>query len=301
MLLAKNHKNPGRAENDYCLHINNMPNRNLKAKRRPRRKTGKTYDIAGSKSATRGNGSALKDARDHLPLLGNQYEDRKMLYYEYQITLTGASGILDTHYFSANGIFDPDITGTGHQPIGFDQAMLFFEQYVVFRSTITVTFKNNAAGTGVRCGVFLNPDTSNPTISGVMENGYMKSAVVNGTESANSGPGFHNMKTVSLSCDSVAYFDSKSRKLHAMRDTFSGTSAANPSEQVYFGIFAFNMVSATTYELFFDVMISYDVRFWEPRKVAASLLHKALTLVLKPEEEEKESLVLVAKEDAKKV
>jgi hypothetical protein len=246
------------------------------------------YDIAGAVSATRGSADALTDAKGHLPLLGNQFENRKMLYYEYQQTLTGAAGILDTHYYSANGIFDPDITGTGHQPIGFDQAMLFYEQFVVFRSTCTVTFYSNTAGVGVRCGVFLNPDTSNPSIYGIMENGYMASDVVAGTTSANSGVGYHLIKKVSLSCDSVAFFDSKTRKLHAMRDSLSGTAAANPAEQVYFGIFTHNFVSATTYEVFFDVELSYDARFWEPRKVSSSLLRGALSVIRLNERDRKE-------------
>jgi len=247
----------------------------------------KQYSVSGHISATRGGGNAMQDARDHLPLLGNQFEERKMLYYEYQIPLTGTSGALDTHYFRANSVYDPDVTGTGHQPVGFDQAMLLFEQFVVFKATITVTFKSNAAGTGVRCGVFLNPDAVNPTIPVIMENGYMKSCVVSGTESANSGASYHNQKSVTLNCDSIAYFNSGSKKLHMMRDVFSGTAAADCTEQVYFGIFAFNMVSATTYEVYADAMISYDVRFWEPRKIAASIFHDALKQSVRLQEEKK--------------
>jgi len=250
-------------------------------------KNGRHYDIAFAKSATRGKGDALRDAAGHLPLLGSAFEDRKMLYYEYQIPLAGTAGVLDTHYFSANGVYDPDVTATGHQPVGFDQAMLFFEQYVVFRSTCTVTFFSNTAGTAIRCGVFLNPDATNPTLYQIMENGYMKSNVVAGTSSANSGAGFHILKKVTLNCDSVAYFNSAGRKQHMMRDTFQGTASANPTEQVYFGIFSFNMASAATYDVYCDVELSYDVRFWEPRKIAASILHQSLALTLEKQEEKK--------------
>jgi len=254
-----------------------MPNRksrkNPKNERRSKRKS-KAYDRAGAVSATRGGGDALRDARNKLPLLGNQFEDKKMLYYEYGINLAGVAGILDTHYISANAVYDPDITGTGHQPIGFDQAMLFYEQWVVFRSVITVTFlSNSVTSTLSRCGVFLNPDTVNPSIYQVMENGYMKSAVITGTGGTSAGA--HAIKKVSLSCDSVAYFNSKTRNDHFMRDVFSGTAAANCAEQVYFALFAFNAASATTYDIYCDVEISYDVRFWEPRKLSVSML-KAL-------------------------
>lgn len=198
-----------------------------------------------------------------------------MLYYDRGLELTGTAGVLQVYYYSANGVYDPDVTGTGHQPVGFDQAMLFYEQYVVMRSTITVTFFANTSS--ARVGVFLNPDTSNPTLGAIMENGYVKSQLIVATT------GRWTVTRITLHCDSIAYFNSRTKNLHMMRDNFTGTSAANPAEQVYFGIFTFNALNSSNTDVLFDVELSYDVRFWEPRKISQSLLHNALKQVMQEE------------------
>ncbi len=55
---------------------------------------------------------------------------------------TGATdGLLGTsRTFNLNGLYDPDLTGTGHQPRGFDQITALYQQYRVKRIDIKVTF-----------------------------------------------------------------------------------------------------------------------------------------------------------------
>lgn len=72
----------------------------------------------------------------------------KTLKYVDDITLT--VGVADTpakHFFSCNGLYDPDITGTGHQPMGFDVIMPLYDHYVVIGATISVTFTSKSATT----------------------------------------------------------------------------------------------------------------------------------------------------------
>lgn len=59
-----------------------------------------------------------------------------MNYYAV-IALTGAP--VKDYYFALNNIYDPDTTGTGHQPYGFDQWMSFYYRYTVFASSIRLT------------------------------------------------------------------------------------------------------------------------------------------------------------------
>ncbi len=230
-------------------------------------------------------GTAQRDFVSALPLLGHKFEIKKMLYYDSRFELTGAAGILQMHFFRANDLYDPDATGTGHQPIGFDQAMLFWEQFAVFSSKITVAFRSNNAD-GLRVGICLSPDQTVPPINELMENGYLVSDVVAGTNSV--GLGYHTWKTLSMSSDNVKYFQMRSKEDYFANPNFIGNAAGSPAELNYFGVFAFNNITTTTTDVLFDVQLSYDARFQEPRKIAPSLLHVATKEILSKSKERDE-------------
>lgn len=187
------------------------------------------------------------------------------LYYDFQQTLTGTAGVPASRVYTANGIFDPDITGTGHQVIGFDQMMVAYNHYTVIRSKITVTFLNNGDAP-VRCGVYLNPDSAALTDPvRIMENGLIKTV----TCDAKSIAAGERMHTVSIDCDAKRYFG-KGKYTELLEENYSGTSAANPPEQVYFTVFSLNPFDATNTLVAFDAVISYDVIYHEPRKLTSS-------------------------------
>ncbi len=222
----------------------------------------------------------MGDAKVALPLFGTEYENRKMLYYDYQLGLAGTAGILTTSYFRTNDLYDPWQSGVGHQPIGFDQVMLMWEQFAVFSSKISVTFVSDT-DVPVRVGVFLNPDTTTPTVNDLVENGYVVSKVISGVQTGSA----RNIATVNLSCDNLKYFQYRTRDEYFANPNFIGNVTTSPTEMAYFGIFAFSMGTATTFQVYYDVTLSYDARFQEPRKLAHSLLAKFLQLQMTDEKE----------------
>lgn len=65
--------------------------------------------------------------------------DRKRVTMRYYFTLTqDISSLHSAHVFHANGIFDPDVSGVGHQPRGHDQYGVLYDDYVVLGSKITI-------------------------------------------------------------------------------------------------------------------------------------------------------------------
>lgn len=194
-----------------------------------------------------------------------------MLYSEPALGFTApTSGNAVTYFFSANGMFDPNITGTGHQPIGFDQQMLLYEQATVLRSCIEVIF-NVGPGLTVICGVALFPDASGITDpKDLLENGLIKYIPITSGSST-----FQNQRmqtTVRLDCDVSRYFGRPSHQSLLNDDNLYTTAAANPVEQVYFGIVAWQISpdGSTTTSIGFTAQLSYDAVFWEPRKLAIS-------------------------------
>jgi hypothetical protein len=185
------------------------------------------------------------------------------LYYDFGHEFTCTAGAIQRYRYRANDLFDPDQTGTGHQPMGFDQLMLAYEQATVVRSRISVTFVSELA-VPIRVGISLDPDTTNTAIADTMENGQVVTAMLGGVASG----GGKNIATLQLDFDAAKYFGRRGDIVNDV--TLSCTTAASPTEQAYFTLFAFSAVNATTSMCGFDVMLSYDSVYWEPRKLAGS-------------------------------
>jgi len=252
--------------------------RNPRRKRRGPRKSAPNGNVSVAAADANGRSPAIPRgpaptafALLRPPVFPASVRQKGQLYYESGLGFTAPiSGNAVHYFFSANGMFDPNITGTGHQPIGFDQMMLFYEQYTVMSSSIEVQFLF-ATGVGCRCGVTLAPDTTSITSSNeLMENGLIRTSTsMVGTTSLQGLP----YRKVRISCDVAKYFGRKSSGDIVNDPNLHGTIAANPTEQVYYDITAWqtNPDGSTTTSIGFDVLISFDVIYWEPRKVAPSL------------------------------
>lgn len=73
----------------------------------------------------------------------------KNLYYHDTIAINDAGG--DFNYiFKVNSLFDPDLTGVGHQPRGLDQWAAFYRQYKVHAVKATVRFNGDPQQTGLK-------------------------------------------------------------------------------------------------------------------------------------------------------
>ncbi len=72
---------------------------------------------------------------------------------------TGAAGVTGTgQLWRLNSLFDPDQTGVGHQPYGFDVLTQYYSKYLVVaaRWTITATTIGGSAEVGIHAQVFDN-------------------------------------------------------------------------------------------------------------------------------------------------
>lgn len=177
---------------------------------------------------------------------------------------TGALGAPNAYVFTANGMYDPNITSTGHQPMGFDQMMLFYEHYTVTKSKITVNFINTDSLNAVMVGILIAPDATVGTSSDtLLENGmYVKKLLTTPTSGGS--------QTGSLTCTANISKINGKKDVKSEND-FRGDLTSNPVEQTYFHIFAYNPFAKTQCTgLYFEVLIEYDAIFTEPRKMIPS-------------------------------
>lgn len=101
---------------------------------------------------SRRSGSSRRFALYRNPL--NSQRQFTVLRYAQSISLDpkaealGATGS-NVWQFAANGCYDPDVTGTGHQPMYFDNFAAVYQKYRVRYSKISVTVVNHSVNTTI--------------------------------------------------------------------------------------------------------------------------------------------------------
>lgn len=222
----------------------------------------KTY-----RQPTKRYGSTAKSVlRNNAPLFGGVSKlIHDQFYYENGMALSGGIGSLPQQFYRANGIFDPRVATGGHQVMGFDNMMLMYEHSAVIRSKCSVTFCNVGDGP-ITVGIFLSPDAVGlGTITKLVENGMAVMKTIPTNLHAN------GVLTLSLDCDVRNYFGKKRYSDIMDDEKLTGDIATDPLEQVYYGVFGYDAHNLNTdVTVGYDITISYDTIYYEPRKMEIS-------------------------------
>lgn len=66
------------------------------------------------------------------------FPTKKRIVLRYADRHSGSTTALGSYIYRANSLYDPNYTAAGHQPRGFDQMALFYQQYEVIAARIRV-------------------------------------------------------------------------------------------------------------------------------------------------------------------
>jgi hypothetical protein len=186
----------------------------------------------------------------------------KMKYCQY-VSLTASSGILAKNVFVASSVYDPDYTGSGHQPRGFDQLMPLYDHFVVLKSRIEVDFLtvvSNPQIAGVQVNAVTTPETSfiDYAEQARCETAMLPSALTSG--------GVYPVKM-------VQHYDA--REFMGIPDPITagklqGTIIANPADNAFYHVWVQEAAESGTCGAGATVLIEYEVAFIEPLAVARS-------------------------------
>lgn len=186
-----------------------------------------------------------------------------MRYSEPNIRLNpGVGGILAYNVFSANGLYDPDITNAGHQPMGFDELMTMYDHAVVIASKIRVTFTNRDTTYAQICGIDVRDGTSAELDSRVI----VESGTCNYMTLGRSGSS-RDTATITYTLNPNKFL---SRSNPLSDPNLKNTSASNPSEQCYFHVFAGPLESVDAGIVDINVLIEYNAIWFEPKPLQLS-------------------------------
>lgn len=187
----------------------------------------------------------------------------KLRYTEAVVLDVGVVGIISKYIFSANSLFDPNVSGTGHQPMTFDQISQFYNHYVVTGAKITVKAYSTEATSTVPniVGIMLNDDESTPSAyNEVIEQRKARYTICNPSQAT---------VTVSNTFSAKKFFN-----LSDVKDNVSRIGApvtASPTDQAYFTLFALPFNSSTDTGAFNCVVtIDYIAQFSEPKDIPMS-------------------------------
>jgi len=183
------------------------------------------------------------------------------LQYASTVVFNPAAGGVSLNVFSANGLFDPDVTGAGSQPRGFDQWMALYNHYCVLASRCRILTPSQSSPDNI-FAITLAPDSA--VIGTTLED----LAEVPFTTVENSPGKFfggHWIKTPWYSMrrqfrvkDIIA------------KDSLSGDAAANPVDQQFFHVNACSMGAVDPPSITALIMLDFNVVFYEPRIPAPS-------------------------------
>lgn len=187
----------------------------------------------------------------------------KLRYHE-TITIDPSIGAAGTYTFSANGMYDPNISGVGHQPYGFDQLCALYNHYYVMGAKIRITAVTTNAYyiMGVK---LCDSNTLNSAVPDyIMEQPGFKKRII-GNNSGAVAP------SIVQTFSTRKFFKLKSKAFVLADDTLSGSASANPAEQAFFVIVLQPAVSSQDVSIAtFQVTVDYVATFVGPKELVAS-------------------------------
>lgn len=204
-----------------------------------------------------------------IPSTGNGFPAKRIRKLRYvsdagDVTLNAGAGGLASHTFRAVSVNDPDQSGTGHQPLGYDQWTAFYQQYVVLKATCTVYYSTEVTSNVCSQIIGLSLDENNsfaPTTLG-------HACELPGSVFSTIATGQQTTRKLSLTYDAKKFYDVKDpNDVNDLVAAYNG----NPNKTAAFHLYAGSMDGITN-ALAIDcmVVIDYLVEFSEPNELAQS-------------------------------
>lgn len=195
--------------------------------------------------------------------LGQGFPMKMLMTHRYVelLSMTSTVGSLATYSWAANGMYDPNLSSSGHQPLYFDNMTALYNHFHVIGSKITVKVANSTSATGGgRIGVYQNDDTTiTPSyIDAMRERNPQSSKMI--------GPGQDHASVFTLKYSSKKNFGGATLSNNALR----GNVSNNPTELSVFTLFYQPNDLTSTTTIYFEVCIEYIAVWTELKELASS-------------------------------
>lgn len=204
--------------------------------------------------------------RPRLVMGGFPTTKKVLLRYATTVSLNPGAGQIVKQQYCANGLFDPDLSGVGHQPRGYDQWQNAYSHYTVIGSKITVkpygpNARQSTSSPTMMYGVTINRDDAFPWTSwtDLAESRFAGKGSAIHLNTADTKP-----KTRTFSAKK--YFGA----LQIGKGVYAGDVTKNPGETAVFQLWAGSPDGSDPAAQDFMVQIDYIAVFTEPHYIGSS-------------------------------
>ncbi len=186
----------------------------------------------------------------------------KTRYVDHRLVLDpGAGGIAVSHVFNLTSLFDPDFTGIGHQPIGFDQIMPMYDHYTVIGARAKVTFTNTDPTHSQLAILQLKDGTITSTnVMETIENGMNRYTLLSPKG------GSRDTVTMTYNFSSKKFFG----KSPMDGDKYQGTITTSPAEGAFLHCIVEPQTTSNAEKVLFTILIEYIAVLSEPKQLTQS-------------------------------
>jgi len=191
---------------------------------------------------------------------------KKSFNYSEKISVNATSGAAQPYFFSCNSLYDPNRTGTGHQPLGFDQYLgNLYDHYTVIGAKITLMAMSQSttvpAANQLLSIIIRDTSTSTSSIETAIEQGRAVYGMLGSSDGGSA--------TLKLThAVNPAKFLGRS---HPLSDSqLKGGAGASPVEECFFEISTSSMGSDDPPAVDILVTIEYTAVLTEPVRLLGS-------------------------------
>lgn len=188
------------------------------------------------------------------------------------------AGAAQGNIYSINDLRDPDVTGAGHQPMGFDQYMSQFRHFMVYAAKFTIhatTSMQLQPNYVLTVGTGTPANYTNPTQFAIMP---QRDTTVNSNPSTiiESTPyvtAFHQQSPITCSTGwiDIARMAGKSRAALFLDQAWAGQAGVSPGQNMFcvaYQLASNNWDCQVSYNI--QVIIEYKAKFWERATLPSS-------------------------------
>lgn len=173
-------------------------------------------------------------------------------YCEQHLLTTGAAGAIDRYTWRANGMYDPNQSGTGHQPMLYDDMVAMgYDKWCVIGSKIKVV----ATKPDTVASVVVYPTTVALTAADEIGAGYALTTVLEQPFTKHVVLGHYNKSQAIL----TKTFSAKKSfgKAPLSDNLICGSPTGDPAQVYYYSVYVDSSTSATATAVLLDIEIEY--------------------------------------------